>query len=136
MAGYIDREKVAELIDYHKEEYCEAESYFELLKEDFMQLPCADVQPVRYGKWMYCSIEGMFHCTRCDAAAVRNSFAYCPYCGAKMTDDLSDDEKLQADVLAKIETLIHEAEECPEWKAQQALRCLRKELMEKLGLGR
>lgn len=45
-------------------------------------------------------------------------------------DDLSDAEKLQADVLAKIEILIHEAEECPEWRAKQALRCLRKELME------
>lgn len=45
-------------------------------------------------------------------------------------DDLSDAEKLQADVLAKIELLIHEAEECPEWRAKQALRCLRKELME------
>ena len=45
-------------------------------------------------------------------------------------DDLSDAEKLQADVFAKIEMLIHEAEECPEWKAEQALRFLRKELME------
>ena len=44
-------------------------------------------------------------------------------------DDLSDSEKLQADVLAKIEMLIHEAEECPEWSAKQALRFLRKELM-------
>lgn len=45
-------------------------------------------------------------------------------------DDLSDVEKLQADVLAKIEILIHEAEEYPEWRANQALRCLRKELTE------
>ena len=45
-------------------------------------------------------------------------------------DDLSDAEKLQVDVLAKIDMLIHEAEECPEWGAKQALRCLRKELME------
>lgn len=45
-------------------------------------------------------------------------------------DDLSDAEKLQVDVLAKIDMLIHEAEERPEWRAKQALRCLRKELME------
>ena len=46
--------------------------------------PAADVQPVKHGKWMYCSIEDMFHCTVCDAAAVRNTFAYCPICGARM----------------------------------------------------
>ena len=46
--------------------------------------PAADVQPVKHGKWMYCSIEDMFHCTRCDAAAVRNTFVYCPICGARM----------------------------------------------------
>ena len=43
-----------------------------------------DIQPVKHGKWMYCSIEDMFHCTRCDAAAVRNTFVYCPICGARM----------------------------------------------------
>lgn len=43
MVEYIEREKVIELIDYHQEEYFEAETYFELLKEDFMQLPSADV---------------------------------------------------------------------------------------------
>lgn len=46
MAEYIEREKVIELIDYHQEEYFEAESYFGLLKEDFLRLPSADVQPV------------------------------------------------------------------------------------------
>lgn len=53
--------------------------------EDAMQK--RDVQPVKHGKWMYCSIEGMFHCTRCDAVAVRNTFVYCPICGARMDSE-------------------------------------------------
>ena len=48
-------------------------------------------------------------------------------------DDLSESEKLQTDVMAKIEMLLHEAEECPEWRAKQALRCLRLELRESWG---
>lgn len=46
---------------------------------------------------------------------------------------VSEVEKLQAEVLAKIEILLQEAEASPEWKAEQALRCLRKELRESWG---
>lgn len=66
MADYIEREKVIELIDYHQEEYCEAESYFGLLKEDLQKLPSADVAPM---EWIPVTerlpdFEGMCLCMR------------------------------------------------------------------------
>ena len=96
MADYIDREKVIELIDYHQEEYCEAESYFGLFKEDFLQLPSADVAPVVHGKWGKYSNT----CSNCGISKYnfisfnfddKNGYArpfgtwnYCPRCGARM----------------------------------------------------
>lgn len=77
MAKYIDRKAVLSILVAMN---APGNAY-----ERIAALPVADVQAVKHGKWMYCSIEDMFHCTRCDAAAVRNSFAYCPICGAKMT---------------------------------------------------
>lgn len=41
---------------------------------------------------------------------------------------LSEREKTLLEVGAKIEILLHEAEENPDWKAVNALRCLYKEL--------
>ena len=94
MADYIEREKVTELIDYHQEEYCEAESYFGLLKEDFQELPSADVAPVVHGKWVktdddpedtayqcsVCGKEALYKYNTCDSVCSE----YCPQCGAKM----------------------------------------------------
>lgn len=47
-------------------------------------------------------------------------------------EDLSEKDKALAMVLAKIEILIHEAEDAPEWKATSALRCLKREIEEEL----
>ena len=51
-------------------------------------------------------------------------------------EDLSEKDKVLAMVQAKIEILIHEAENAPEWKATSALRCLAKEIEEELSSDR
>ena len=90
MADYIDREKVTELIDYHQEEYCEAESYFGLLKEDFLKLPSADVALVVHGKNLNEEWPSLFECSVCHWSCWdtycgdTDTYNYCPNCGAKM----------------------------------------------------
>ena len=109
MADYIDREKVTELIDYHQEEYFEAESYFGLLKEDFLKLPFADVAPVVHGWWVQTGGKYSRHktidrriltCSVCGNAlsmegvnAGRGDANYCPNCGAKMDYIVRIEEK-------------------------------------------
>lgn len=81
MAEYIEREKVTELIDYFQEDYFEAEAYYGLLKEDFMQLPSADVAPVVHGQWKWS--EGG-QCSECGFHNSNFGYNYCPNCGARM----------------------------------------------------
>ena len=51
-------------------------------------IPAADVAPVRHGRWVFNDeLDDMFHCTVCDNVAVRNTFNYCPNCGARMDGD-------------------------------------------------
>ena len=79
MAEYIEREAAFEHL-------CRMSNYqiCGSLREWINSIPTADVQPVVHGKWMYLSMNDMFHCTICNVAMVRNTFAYCPNCGAKM----------------------------------------------------
>ena len=48
-------------------------------------VPTADVQPVRHGRWLY--DEGDFDCSECDGIVERRVYNYCPWCGAKMDGD-------------------------------------------------
>ena len=92
MAEYISKDKFIHFlfkeIAYFEETQTDIEipisATLQSVVNEIKKFTSEDVQPVKHGKWMYCSIEGVFHCTRCDAVAVRNSFVYCPICGAKM----------------------------------------------------
>ena len=92
MAEYIDKDKFCHFlfkeIAHVEETQTDTEIPISLVLQsvvnEIKKFPSEDVQPVKHGKWMYCSIEDVFHCTVCDAAAVRNTFVYCPICGAKM----------------------------------------------------
>lgn len=57
------------------------------------ELPAADVQPVKHGRWMLTNNPNFRKCSECYAwwgrDTVDNCFTnYCPKCGAKM--DLKD----------------------------------------------
>ena len=53
-------------------------------------LPTADVQPVKRGRWFHINDEGIVYCSECNNEAYWDTdygqqlFDYCPYCGAKM----------------------------------------------------
>ena len=47
-------------------------------------IPAADVEPVRYGKWIW--TEDGCVCTCCNKMTYEE-FNYCPNCGAKMDGD-------------------------------------------------
>lgn len=73
---------------------------FRWLAEEFeVTEPCADVVPVRLGRWMHEETEGGFHiwsCSRCGRGMNGNpkgTDLYCYHCGAKMDleDETNDD---------------------------------------------
>lgn len=62
-----------------------------LVPEVIADIPSADVQPVRYGRWI---IKGQeIYCSECDTESSYNSFGasqftrFCPNCGARMDGD-------------------------------------------------
>lgn len=66
-----------------------------------LELPVADVEPVRHGRWLYkpeMYDESTWECSECgepytliDGAPVDNLYFYCPNCGATM--DRKQDEE-------------------------------------------
>ena len=84
---YIDREKAILVVRHAWAKGLEPTQYIE-------QIPAADVEPVRYGKWIHSEIEDddwgrTFHewtCSVCGYSVAHNPTGenYCPNCGAKM----------------------------------------------------
>lgn len=57
---------------------------FRWLAEEFeVTEPCADVEPVRHGRWERYSTT-MVECSLCGKHTARHKFNYCPNCGSKM----------------------------------------------------
>lgn len=58
--------------------------------DDLMEIPPADVAPVRHGRWIkigYTCGETEWQCSACKETEWRTSASrlkYCPFCGAKM----------------------------------------------------
>lgn len=58
------------------------------------EVPTADVQPVKRGRWSECYTDSRLYsgiCTVCGKASIRsikeNPLEYCPKCGARMDGD-------------------------------------------------
>ena len=53
--------------------------------KNIMDLPSADVVPVRHGKWTHKpDVYGVVYCSECNYELHANSTSFCPNCGAKM----------------------------------------------------
>lgn len=56
--------------------------------EHLQEIPAADVQEVRHGKWLQVQGGKMFYCSHCNDMLVleymTKIFSYCPNCGARM----------------------------------------------------
>ena len=73
------------------------------LVDTLAEIPAADVAPVRYGSWkewwpgiaeIMTGEEMLYRCSACDAKyADIDGYKYCPYCGAKMDKEETDDTK-------------------------------------------
>jgi hypothetical protein len=56
-------------------------------------MPAADAQPVKHGRWFHINNDGIIYCSECKNEAYWDTdygqqlFDYCPYCGAKMIKD-------------------------------------------------
>jgi len=60
---------------------CEAKQFAVDVIDD---IPAADVRENTHGKWNYNERTAIFVCSNCGSVMVRNTFFYCPWCGADM----------------------------------------------------
>lgn len=91
MSDYISRE--AALTELQNPELFNVSPRFLQILRD---LPAADVEPVRHGRWFrdeddwnslatfQCSICGEEYCFECDEDILTLNYNYCPNCGRKM----------------------------------------------------
>lgn len=58
-----------------------------LVPEVIADIPAADVQPVKRGKWEGVDYDTFFKCSECGHMTDWQRYKYCPYCGARMDGD-------------------------------------------------
>ena len=107
MAEYICREEVLRKFiegDGHDDDrFTEGYNFaVQEYREDIKNIPAADVQPVKHGRWTYpYKDKDINQCSECHSllqdkiSNVREMFAYCPFCGARM-DIIYEDDKVRA----------------------------------------
>ena len=89
MTDYIKREDALEQFDY----YDLGEYLTTQIRGMLMDIPSADVAPVRHGRWedefkedAEAFVKHRYVCTVCGNWQTYGKTAYCPNCGAKMDE--------------------------------------------------
>lgn len=83
---YIDRQAV---LDVLLDELC-GTGYQSRGMSAVMRVPAAEVESVRYGRWIWVDEDECFVCSRCEESALdcfllrTTTTRFCPHCGAKM----------------------------------------------------
>ena len=86
MSDYISRDELLEL--YSSDPECDKCSVsFPVVRQNILDMPAADVAPVRHGRWIDSSNGWM--CSECKQDNTYDK-PWCPNCGAKM--DAKEDE--------------------------------------------
>lgn len=105
MARYIDAEKVIEKIvntpsmlpyeyDFDEKVLSSlAQRQNEILDIVEMNVPTEDVAPVIHARWVLYHDEtnmtyGSYACTNCKTIQGLSKYRFCPYCGAKMDEEV------------------------------------------------
>lgn len=94
MLEYIERDKVLAEEEFFGEHATwdnpMADGCMAVRSDFIMNMPAADVVPVRYGRWIeeddsYCGFHTMdIVCSECNKISEFGKFSYCPNCGARM----------------------------------------------------
>ena len=84
MSDYIKREDALEQFDY----YDLGEYLTTQIRGMLVDIPSADVAPVRHGRWAETVTDGFLFvsCSACGFKTGRIDYNYCPNCGAKMDE--------------------------------------------------
>lgn len=96
MTDYIKREDALEQFDYYDlSEYLTTQ-----IRGMLMDVPPADVAPVRHGRWIECTSSPHWKCSMCGmkASIWFDEFDeicewlsdYCPNCGARMDEEVKE----------------------------------------------
>lgn len=100
MAEYIKRETVINHLDACMDTIWKPEIV--ALKCFVEGIPAADVAPVRHGRWQYNTDFYVWCCSECGKNPTKGTGvvttaeklpAYCPHCGARMTEDIDEQKK-------------------------------------------
>ena len=100
MAEYIEREALEVELNHRLNflmgedgEYDHYTSGFDEAVTRVENFPAADVAPVQHGKWLYGDYYDIGDvCSECDwdSKMTHPSYRYCPNCGAKMDEEVSE----------------------------------------------
>lgn len=99
MAEYIEREAALSAVDcgnLHK-------GIVDALQENIKDIPAADVVEVMHGRWEerivddpldpYGFFKRRWYCSSCGRYQTYGTTAFCPKCGAKMTEDYHEQKE-------------------------------------------
>ena len=90
MDEYIKREEaISWFMPYvHEEKSIDAD----VVISDIKGMKAADVEPVRHGRWKCLGDCGVTECSACGWSIEEyvGDYAYCPNCGAKMDEEVSE----------------------------------------------
>lgn len=81
---YIEREAVVKLREEFWKDRCD---YMAVRVTNIMNIPAADVAPVRHGEWIeYSGDPNIITCSECDwgEPPISKKYKRCPNCGARM----------------------------------------------------
>ena len=94
MADYIKRGDALEQFDY----YDLGEYLTTQIRGMLMDIPSADVAPVRHGRWVESfkvnappTLRSRWKCSWCGNVQTYGATDYCPNCGAKMDEENDND---------------------------------------------
>lgn len=98
MAEYLSREDVSRMILKYRADNPKKQTVWAMVISDMLrdlkEIPAADVQPIKHGRWSECYTDSRLYsgiCTVCGKASIRsikeNPLEYCPKCGARMDGD-------------------------------------------------
>lgn len=92
MAEYIDRSKIAEMLNavygYGWTTKYSVEMYLSVAQKTLLSLPAADVEEVKHGHWICHGDAGVTECSVChNGVSEYVEYPRCMFCGAHMGEE-------------------------------------------------